>query len=89
MMPDPDKLEELCRRFGARPPQDRLMARKLVERAEQLSRKRDMEPLQALQYLLSLMVNAREQDATPDSAPQKGLPNMPGEKNIDPGEENH
>ena len=68
-MTEEEQLAILCRRFGAQPPQDRLMARKLLERADQISRTREMNKLQALQYLLSLMNSDSGADSSPDGAP--------------------
>ncbi|MFO7725737.1 MAG: hypothetical protein R6V45_09335 [Oceanipulchritudo sp.] len=73
-MTEEEQLARLCRNFGAAPPQDRLMARKLLERADQIARNRQMDKLQALQYLLSLMTRGPESGNVLNSAPQEGSP---------------
>jgi hypothetical protein len=77
--PEVEALARLCRQFGATPPQDVLMARKLLERAGQIARTRDIDKLEALQYLLSLLKNAREGTHAGDSASPEG-----SERSIDP-----
>jgi len=86
---DLDSLTRLCRHYGANPPQDSLMARKLLERAGQIARSRDIEELEALQHLLSLMKTAREGTVLPDTAPQKGFSKTGESKKIDGERENH
>lgn len=49
-----EKLSQFCRQFVADPAQARLMAIKLKERSEQLSRERGVSQLEAMRYLLSL-----------------------------------
>lgn len=66
-----ENLVRLCRQLGAAPPQDRLMARKLLERAEQISVTRGINKLEALEYLLTLFSQAKEGGSTGDSAPIK------------------
>lgn len=73
-MTEEEQLAGLCRRLGAQPPQDRLMARKLLERAAQISRTREVDRLQALQYLLSLMNSGSGLDHGLNVAPQEGSP---------------
>lgn len=84
-----ERLTRLCRHFGARPPQDRLMARKLLDRSEQMARTRGIDKVAALQYLLSLMMKAREATAPPDAAPLKGSKSMCDSKKINTERENN
>jgi hypothetical protein len=85
---DEDQLTAFCSRLGAKPPQDRLMARKLLERAGQMARDRDMDELQALQHLLTLLVKAGGAGSVPDSAPQTGSGTMPEPENLPGAREN-
>jgi hypothetical protein len=55
------------------------MARKLLERAGQIALTRDIEKVEALQYLLSLMKNAREGTPAGHSASLEG-----SERSADP-----
>jgi len=81
-MTEEEQLAGLCRRFGAQPPQDRLMARKLLERADQISQTREMDKLQALQYLLSLMNSGSDVDNVPNVAPTEGSPSSEASKKF-------
>lgn len=89
MTGDTEQLAALCRRLGAAPPQDRLMARKLLERADQMARTHGMDKLQALQYLLSLMTKARGNDVMAHPAQQKGSERKDNSKKTPNGQENH
>lgn len=71
-MTEEEQLAGLCRSWGAVPPQDRLMARKLLERAEQLSEERGMDRVVALRYLLELVTKARDDGVAPEDADIKG-----------------
>jgi hypothetical protein len=89
--PDPREVESLarlCRQFGAVPPQDGLMARKLLERAGQLAMTRGTDKLEALQYLLALMKNAKEGTATGHSASTEGSQRSTYPENLDSRQEN-
>lgn len=58
-MSDELQLAAFCRNMGVQPPRDRLMARQLLKRADQIAAERGVEPLEALQELLSLLVSAK------------------------------
>ena len=83
-----DHLARLCRHFGAESPQDHLMARKLLERAEQLAPIRGTDKVEALQYLLALLKNARDGTSPGDSALQKGSGRMPSSRKFPDQQEN-
>lgn len=83
-----EALSLLCRQYGAVPPQDVLMARKLLERAEQLALTRGTDKLEALQYLLSLMKKAREGDTAVGSAKTEGWERSPESEKLDDQKEN-
>lgn len=61
------QLQLICERFGAPPESSALMARQLVKRAGQLAVQRGQSEAAALQYLLSLMVEASKQGDEPQS----------------------
>lgn len=65
-MNEEEQLAALCRNWGAQPPQDRLMARKLLERAKQLSEERGMDRVAALRYLLELVRKGQQEGDGPD-----------------------
>ncbi len=70
-MTEEDQLAILCRRMGAPPGQDRLMARKLRQRAEQMAAERSMEKVEALRYLLELISKGGKEDGDPRPAPRE------------------
>lgn len=91
--PEPDNREvetlaRLCRQFGAAPPQDVLMARKLLERAEQLAETRGTDKLEALQYLLTLLKQAKEEGAVSDSASIEASSSTGDSENLPNRQEN-
>lgn len=61
------QLQLICERFGAPPESSALMARQLVKRAGQLAVQRGQSEAAALQYLLSLMVEASKRGDEPQS----------------------
>lgn len=65
-------LAGVCRRLGAAPPQDRLMARKLLQRSRQLALERGVNEVEALRHLLNLLYSAQQAGAPPDSALSEG-----------------
>lgn len=87
-MTEEEQLAALCRRLGAAPGQDALMARKLLQRAEQMASERSMEKVQALRYLLELMTRGPDEDASAQPAPRKGSGGPGFEKNREIKEEN-
>jgi hypothetical protein len=64
------------------------MARKLLERSEQLARTRGTDKLEALQYLLTLMKQAKEEDAGTDSASAKASERTGNSENFQNRREN-
>ncbi|NBD38303.1 MAG: hypothetical protein GVY10_07035 [Verrucomicrobia bacterium] len=87
-MTEEEQLTALCRRLGAAPGQDALMARKLLQRAEQMAAERSIEKVQALRYLLELMTTGRDEDESAQPAPRKGSGRAGDRKNKGNGEEN-
>ncbi len=53
-------LREACVRLGSTPGQARVMAAQLLKRAEQMSAERSITKLEAMEYLLKLVVAGRE-----------------------------
>lgn len=54
------KLAALCRQLGAEEGQATTMARQLIKRSEQLADERKIDRLEALDYLLKILVEGRQ-----------------------------
>jgi hypothetical protein len=60
-----EQLVELCRRLGASAQQAEAMARQLAKRADQLAAERGVTRVDAMKYLLEVVVKGRAGEALP------------------------
>ncbi len=65
-----EKLASLCKNMGADSAQAYIMARQLSKRADQISDERNISRMDAMDYLLQLMISGR-QGEVPDSFESK------------------
>lgn len=72
---DLQKITELCERLGAEKAQAETMARQLLKRAEQMAEERQIDRLEALDYLLRVTISGRQGVTYPHSPP--GNPENP------------
>ena len=57
-----DELTALCKKLGADPVQAETMARQLMKRSLQIAEKRNIDQIQAMDYLLKVIVHGRMGD---------------------------
>jgi len=68
-MTEHEQLTELCRRLGASPAPAAVMAAQLQKRADQMAAERGVTRVAAMEYLLGVMVKARQGEAPAADAP--------------------
>ena len=68
-MTEHEQLTELCRRLGAEPAPAAVMAAQLQKRADQMAAERGVTRVAAMEYLLGVMVKARQGEAPAADAP--------------------
>lgn len=73
-MTEHEQLTELCRRLGAEPAPAAVMAAQLQKRADQMAAERGVTRVAAMEYLLGVMVKARQGEAPAADAP--GRPSL-------------
>lgn len=62
----------LCKKLGATSGQAPVLAAQLLKRSEQMATERSIKQVEALEYLLRVMVSGRQGIALGESPPQKG-----------------
>lgn len=78
-MTEHEQLAQLCERMGAGRAQAEAMATQLEKRADQLVTTRGISRIEAMKYLLQLVVKGRSGEAPPGF--EGGPPPLPKEKN--------
>lgn len=67
-----EQIVKLCGKLGASPQQADTMARQLVKRAEQMAVERGITEVEAMEYLLKVLIRGRDGDVYLDPNPGKG-----------------
>jgi hypothetical protein len=67
-MNEHEQLVALCEKFGATPAQADIMARQLAKRADQLAMERGCTRVEAMSYLLTVLIKGRNGEG-PDEQP--------------------
>lgn len=67
-----ESLTKLCMKLGSEEAQARTMARQLLKRAEQIARERGIKRVEAMEYLLTLLISGSQGVNPSDFPPAKG-----------------